>query len=103
MDDQQQQGQQAPQQVALRVKVNLDDVDRIRNNIQVLENEEGLWKWIDQTKKMLERVDGLAEDKFLLEPLIGGKINHEKMKKKFIEGNETGEGFKCLEEYLEKP
>ena len=83
------------------VEVSLENVDRIRGSIKVLEKEEDLWKWLAHTKKMVAKVRGLGEDSDLLETLIGGKIIHEKMKKKFLEGNVTGEGFTKLETYLE--
>ena len=83
------------------VEVSLENVDRIRGSIKVLEKEEDLWKWLAHTKKMVAKVKGLGKDSDLLETLIGGKIIHEKMKKKFLEGNVAGEGFTKLETYLE--
>ena len=56
------------------VVVSLENVDRIRGSIKVLEKEEDLWKWLAHTKKMVAKVRGLGEDSDLLETLIGGKI-----------------------------
>ena len=81
--------------------VSLENVDRIRGSIKVLEKEEDLWKWLAHTKKMIAKVEGLEEDADLLETLIGGKIMHEKMRKKFLEGNESGRGFQKLGSYLD--
>ena len=79
-----------------------EEVDKMRKLLMPLRDVTELYEWIVHTRKMIEKVEGLKEDRDTLRVIIPEVIFIEDFKRWFLRGNKKeGGGLAYLVRYLE--